>query len=164
MPSTLPGGITPTLGAPSSDCVLSLPYSVAAAISDRTFGVRQLTSMRISDGAVHELASRVKVHVDKKMDRLYPNEWPVLVDITLKDGRHAAKRLDKVIGCPARPMTDAELSDKFLGNAGPVLGTDRAEEVLEACMNLERAEDIGELVRKLAPKKGGALSSGDSFL
>ena len=135
------------------DCVLSLPYTVAAAISDRAFGMEQLTRRRISDPAIHELASRVKVHADEEMDKLYPKEWPVLVDITLKDGRHVEKRLDKVIGCPHRSMTDAELSQKFLGNVEPLLGTEQAERVLEGCMSLEEVENIAEFVKWLAPKE-----------
>ena len=136
-----------------SDCVLSLPYTVAAAISDRTFGVTQLTSKRVGDPAVHELASRVKVHADEDMDRLYPKEWPVLVEIALKDGRSVSKRLDRVIGCPRRPMTDAELGRKFMGNVELLLGPQRAERVLEACLNLEEMKDAAEFVRWLAPKK-----------
>jgi len=131
-----------------SDCVLSLPYTVAAAISDRSFGITQLTRERISDPAVHELGSRVQVHVDEEMDALYPREWPVLVEIRLKDGRAVRERLDSVTGCPARPMTDEELATKFMGNAEPILGS-KARKVLDACMDLEDVGDMAELVELL---------------
>ena len=137
----------------SSDCVLSLPYTVAAAISDRTFEPRQITAERISDPAVHELAANVRVHADEEMDAIAPMDWPVLVDIALSGGRHVARRLDKVIGCPNRPMTDEELSRKFLGNAEPIIGSERAQGVLDACMYLENLGDIAELVGWLAPRR-----------
>lgn len=135
-----------------ADCYLSLPYTVAATITGGQFAVEQLTKKRISDPAVHELASRVEVHADEEMDKLYPPEWPVLVEITLKDGRRVSKRLDKVIGCPRRPMTDAELSAKFLGNTEPLLGTKQAQRVLEACMGLEEIESAAELISWLEPQ------------
>ena len=135
-----------------SDCVLSLPYTVAAAISDRTFGPYQLTRRRIGDPAVHELAARVAVSVDEEMDLPYPNEWPVAVEIRLKDGRSFSERLDRVIGCPARPMTDEEIASKFLGNTEPILGAANARRVLDACMGLEGVENVAGLVEMLEPR------------
>ena len=84
------------------------------------------------------------------MDALYPNEWPVQVEIVLRDGRTVGERLDSVTGCPARPMTDQELAAKFMGNAQPILGG-RAQQVLDACMDLEGVVDMAELVALLAP-------------
>ena len=104
------------------DAHLSLPYAVAVAIADAEYGWRQQSSGRIADPAVHDLASRVTVDVDESMDETYPDDWPVRVEITLKDGRKVADRLDRVTGCPNRPMTDAELCGKFVGN---VEGVDR---------------------------------------
>ena len=135
-----------------SDCVLSLPYTVAAAISDRTFGPHQLSRQRIRDSAVHELASRVIVSADEEMDVLYPNEWPVAVEIRLKDGRTFSERLDKVIGCPARPMTDDEIAAKFVGNTEPILGAANSQRVLDACMDLEAVDNVADLVGMLGPQ------------
>ena len=132
------------------DGLISTSWASASLVS--RCSVEQLTKKRISDPAVHELASRVEVHADEEMDKLYPQEWPVLVEITLKDGRRVGKRLDKVIGCPRRPMTDAELSAKFLGNTEPVLGPKQAQRVLEACMSLEEIESAAELVSWLEPE------------
>ena len=96
---------------------------------------------------------RVMAYSDKEMDKLYPKEWPVLVEVTLTDGRRVSRRLDKVIGCPSQPMTDEGLSRKFLDNTVPLLGTGGAERVLEACLNLEELEDAGEFVRWLMPRE-----------
>ena len=55
-----------------SDCVLSLPYAVAAAVSDRSFGITQLTRERIGDPAIHELGSRVRGRSTKRWTRCTP--------------------------------------------------------------------------------------------
>ena len=116
------------------DAHLSLPYAVAVAIADAEYGWRQQSSGRIADPAVHDLASRVTVDVDESMDETYTDDWPVRVEITLKDGRKVADRLDKVTGCPNRPMTDAELCGKFVGNVEGVIGADRAEAARDTFM------------------------------
>ena len=135
------------------DAHLSLPYSVAVAIADGEYGWRQQSKKRIAGPAVHELASRVTVDVDKSMDETYPDDWPVLVEITLKDGRKVSDRLDKVTGCPNRPMTDSELAHKFVGNVEGVVGQDRAEAARDAFMRLEDLDRAPELVELLAPRR-----------
>ena len=135
-----------------SDCVLSLPYTVAAAIADRTFGPLQLASDRIKDPALHELARKVRVHADTEMDIVAPMDWPVIVDITMNNGRHCTRRRDKVVGCPNRPMTDQELANKFIGNAEVSIGPANAERVLNACMDLDNLSDIADVVGWLTPQ------------
>jgi 2-methylcitrate dehydratase len=117
------------------------------------FGPAQLAGERVGDPAIHELAARVRVHADEEMDRVAPMDWPVFVDITLAGGRHVARRLDRVVGCPNRPMTDSELAGKFLGNVDPVIGPERARRVLDACMDLEGISDVSELMGWLAPQR-----------
>ena len=133
------------------DAHLSLPYAVAVAIADAEYGWRQQSSGRIADPAVHDLASRVTVDVDESMDETYPDDWPVRVEITLKDGRKVADRLDKVTGCPNRPMTDAELCGKFVGNVEGVIGADRAEAARDTFMGLESLGSAPEIVGVIGP-------------
>ncbi len=134
------------------DAHLSLPYSVAAAIADGEYGWRQQSRRRITDPAVHDLASRVTVDVDKSMDETYPDDWPVRVEIALRDGRRVSDRLDKVTGCPNRPMTDPELARKFVGNVRDALGPDRAGKARDAFMALDTAASASEVVNLLRPE------------
>jgi 2-methylcitrate dehydratase PrpD len=130
-----------------------LPYAVAVSIADGEYGWPQQSRERIVDPAVHELASRITVEVDESMDDNYPNDWPARVEITLKDGRKVFDRLDKVTGCPNRPMTDSELVEKFVGNIGGIVGQDRATVARDAFMDLEGVDSAQSLVKMLAPEK-----------
>ena len=40
-------------------------------------------------------------------------------------------------------MNGAEVDDKFLGQAEPVLGADRARGALDAWRNIDRSQDFG---------------------
>ena len=133
------------------DAHLSLPYAVAVSIADGEYGWRQQSRERIVDPAVHELASKVTVEVDESMDDNYPDDWPVHIEISLKDGRKLSDRLDKVTGCPNRPMTDSELVEKFVGNIEGIVGRDRAEAARDAFMALEDVAGARGLVDLLAP-------------
>jgi 2-methylcitrate dehydratase PrpD len=145
---------TTTESSPA-DAQLSLAYAVAVALSDREYGVRQLTRGRLSDPLVHQLAARVTTYADAEMDKTYPREWPVQLTIHLRDGRSVSRRLDKVVGCPAHPMSDAEIVDKFRRTAGPILGDAMTERVTAAAFALENVEDMGEFVAWLKPQAGG---------
>lgn len=133
------------------DAHLSLPYAVAAAISDKEYGWRQQSQERINDPVVHELASRVKVDVDKMMDQTYPMDWPVRVEITLKDGSVFSERLDKVTGCPNRPMTDDELVRKFIDNTKGRIGEENSKKVQRMLMGIENVSTVNEVLELLIP-------------
>ncbi len=133
------------------DAHLSLPYAVAVAISDKEYGWRQQSQQRINDPVVHELASKVKVDVDKTMDQTYPMDWPVRVEITLKDGSVFSQRLDKVTGCPSRPMTDDELVFKFMGNTTGLIGEENSKRVQEMLMEIENVDTVNEILELLIP-------------
>ena len=44
-------------------------------------------------------------------------------------------------------MSDQALREKFLGNATPAIGADRARRVVDMTWKLEALSDVGELVR-----------------
>ncbi len=50
----------------------------------------------------------------------------------------------------ARPLSDARLRDKFLAQAGPVLGDARAASVADMVMALDRVYDVGALCASMA--------------
>jgi 2-methylcitrate dehydratase PrpD len=49
-------------------------------------------------------------------------------------------------GTVDNPMSDAAIQEKFLANAAPVIGQERASQVLEAVWQLERLGDVRNLL------------------
>jgi 2-methylcitrate dehydratase PrpD len=128
------------------DCHLSMPYCVAIALLDGTIGLRQLEDERIRDGRVHDLARRVHVHTDAEMSKQYPHEWPVTVTVHFTNGETLSRHLDQVKGSPRRPPTWDEIVEKFMSMAEPVIGRDRANRAAEYVGELDRANDVAELL------------------
>jgi 2-methylcitrate dehydratase PrpD len=70
-----------------------------------------------------------------------------VVRLELVDGRMLEKRVEHCIGSLARPMTDAELEAKFMGQALWVLPAASARTLLDLCWRLEALDDVAEVAR-----------------
>ena len=68
------------------------------------------------------------------------------MEIEFTDGTRESTSVDAFLGSPARRMSDEELAWIFCGSAEPVLPAGRAEEILDAVWNLDKAADIGSLM------------------
>ena len=100
--------------------------------------------------ATQGLMARVRMVVDPTLpDGLTQHAW-TRVTVRLRDGRTLASPPRGASGHPDQPLTDAQLGDKFLGCAVPVLGAREAEGVAEQLAHLEDVPDIRALTSRLA--------------
>lgn len=67
------------------------------------------------------------------------------MSITLKDGRTLDMRLRDCIGSKGRPMTDAELEAKLIGQASGVLPADRLQRLVADCWSIDKLPDAAIL-------------------
>ena len=106
----------------------------------------------LRDPDILELSRRVDVNVDDNPD---PNALvPVTVEITLRDGRSEAERIEVMYGHPARPMTRTAEPEKFRRNcaaAARPIAPEAAERVIAAVARLESLSDVTALVDDLVP-------------
>jgi 2-methylcitrate dehydratase PrpD len=72
------------------------------------------------------------------------------VTVTMNDGRVHTCRIDHCIGSATNPMTDAQLTRKFLELAEPVVGPVRSKEVVDRAWAVENMDDVGDLARACA--------------
>ena len=133
---------TPNSGLMSK---FSANHAAAVAYLDQAGGIAQFSNERSSDAAVQALRRRVMVTPDASL-RL--DESAVTVR-TASGATHQA-HIAHATGTVDNPMADDALRAKFLGNAGPVLGADRARRIAETIARLEMLDDIGDLVRACA--------------
>ena len=69
------------------------------------------------------------------------------------DGRTYTKHVLHAIGSLERPMTDAELDEKYRGLVAGILPEAQAAKLLELCWKLESLSDISVI-----PKTGAAIA------
>jgi len=127
---------------------LSVYHTAAVALVDDEMGVRQFQDDRVLNRRVMELRARVEVIADSSLA-----EEEARVEVTLRDGSRFEHHVRHARGGLQRPMTDADLADKFRVLATEVLATDQAERLLALAWNIRALSDVGALIRASVPEE-----------
>ena len=109
-------------------------------------GLAEFTDEAVNDPAVK--AVREKVVADGDPDVI---EDGVKVDVTLKDGRVLSKALEESLGNLKRPLSDAQLEDKFRDQA-TMLSSTQVDELIRMCWNIDQVDDVRQLVSLAVPR------------
>jgi 2-methylcitrate dehydratase PrpD len=119
-------------------------HSAAVALVDGAAGIAQYSDARARDPLVAALRAKVKAVADESLgkDEAY-------AAILVGDRLHEA-HVPHASGTAANPMSDAAIEAKFLANATPVIGAQRARAVCDRVWSLEREPDMRALIALLA--------------
>jgi 2-methylcitrate dehydratase len=128
----------------------SMPYVVAAVLIDGAYTDAIFAPERFQDRATLDLMKKITINEDAEFNRRYPASLPCRMTITLKNGKQKTAELSNPIGHHDRPMSDAQVVDKFRGLAGRKLKPERMQAVLDRVWRLESDENwtalFGELI------------------
>ena len=137
------------------DAHLSIPFCLAAALTDGQMTIRQLTTERLRDPRLHELARRVTVSEDEAMTARFPHEWPVEITITMRDGTTPGGRVDQVKWSPRRPPTWDDIARKFTAMAEPVIGAAQSRMVIDLVATVDDLASVLPLMDAVRTKSVG---------
>ncbi|WP_181309555.1 MmgE/PrpD family protein [Nocardioides campestrisoli] len=112
------------------DAQMSIPFAVATTLAHDEVGLTEFGQEARDNGAIRDLLGRVSVVVDEQSDAEYPRLRPATVELTLKDGRTLSNRVGLPYGEPGNPVSDEEMTAKFIRLAGPVIGEAAATELV----------------------------------
>jgi 2-methylcitrate dehydratase PrpD len=110
----------------------SVYFAAAVAIVRGAAGVAEFSDRLVTDPTIVALRDRVTATVDPAI-----REEQVHAVIALKDGRRLEKHIEHAVGSVERPMSNADLEAKFLGNAQGVLSEARARALIDLCWRAE---------------------------
>lgn len=116
------------------DAKFSLPYVVSAALARGRFTLAELEDDALADRTILGLARRVEVTEDEA--GAFPRAYSGAVEIELGDGRRIAHREQVNRGHDERPLTNAEIVEKFRGTIGRVADDATTERVRTAVLGL----------------------------
>jgi len=131
----------------------SIPFCMAIAILERKAGIAQFQDRKVRDKQVIELMKRVRLYVDDELERLGYDQVRSRIRITLKGGRVIEGRYDVARGHPEKPMSWAELSDKFRDCADLVISRKNAEEAIQLIARIEQLKSLTPLIEILVGAK-----------
>ena len=120
----------------------SMRFVVATALVHGSVRLAAYMPERLADADVRAMMARIAAVVDPEIEAAFPGRRSARVEIETNDGqRHAWLQPDRK-GDPELPLSDAELDDKFLELAAPVIGAERAQALLRNIWSLEKADGL----------------------
>jgi 2-methylcitrate dehydratase PrpD len=120
------------------DAQVSIYHWAAAVICSGSAGLNEASDACVHDPVVMAMRKRVGVVIADDL-----SADAARATVVLRDGRVLRATVDPCLGSAQRPMSDQQIEAKFIAQAEPVLGTDRARELLSHCWNLPNAEHVG---------------------
>ncbi len=128
----------------------NIPFCVATALVYEQVGLSAFTADRLEDPKINEVMQRITLVRDSELGKIYPERWPAVAEITTRAGQTHAARIDFPRGDPKNPMTREELEAKFNNLATPALSVDQRRRTIDACLNLDRVENLASFFGDLA--------------
>jgi 2-methylcitrate dehydratase PrpD len=129
------------------DAQFSIPYLVAASLIRGRFTLAELEPDALNDETILRICDLVDYEVDSRST--FPRHYTGEVQISLRDGRVLMHREALNRGCADRPLSNAEIVEKFTGNARMRLSARQATEVQAAVLALDEAADARPMIDRI---------------
>ena len=124
------------------DAQVSLYHWVAASLVFGRAGVPEGELAAVMHADVRALQERAQAQPDTSM-----GSNQALVIVHCRDGKKLEYKTEDVTGSVTNPMSDQQLSEKFLGLVSPVLGPRRAQVLLDKCLNMNDVRGVAEILQ-----------------
>lgn len=124
--------------ASTEEAQVSLFHWAAATLMTGQAGTRQADIQAICDPAIRELQRRVAF-----VETPGIAEDACKARFDLDDGRRIEIAVEHALGSLARPMSPAQIDDKFIGLCDGILPDREAADMLRSCRNVLAMADVG---------------------
>ena len=118
---------------------------MATALLFGSVRLAAFTSERLADTAIRDLMTKIELSVDSALDASFPGQRAAHVRIELNNGRTASFFQPTRKGDPEAPLTDDDLSNKFMELVTPVLGHSQTAILLKKLWHLEDCINVASL-------------------
>lgn len=112
------------------DCRFSTQFTVATMLLHGGVRLAAFEPARLADPAIRAIMPKVTVALDPECAAAFPAKRSAKVEIRLKDGRVLARHQHTRKGDPDAPLSDQDLSDKFLELTSDAVGAAQARALL----------------------------------
>ena len=124
--------------ATAAEARFSTPYLVATALTHGSVRLAAFELPRLQNSQTLTLMRRVELALDPAVDSAFPAQRSARIAIEASDGRRGEHFQPTRKGDPDLPFSDAELEGKYLELAVPVIGEQKARDLLAKLWKLER--------------------------
>lgn len=133
--------------APQSpfECKFSIPYVVSHAAKYGSVRLAAFDTGRIFEEDLRALMPHIQLEADSELTSKFPNMRAARVRVHLKSGQVLEHFQPYRIGDPEAPLTDEQISEKFLELASPVISDRAAKQLLDRLWSIDQEADIRAL-------------------
>jgi 2-methylcitrate dehydratase PrpD len=124
------------------DSKYSIYHAAAIGLVRGRAGIEEFDDDAVRDPVLARVRERVVPVADPTI-----TEDQSHIEVELSDGRRLTQFVEASLGNLNRPLDDAQLEHKFLELATRVGSQDWADRMLALCRDIDRLDDVGELVR-----------------
>jgi len=114
------------------ECRFSTQFTVATMLLHGAVRLSAFDEARLSDPAIRAVMPRITVSQDAECEAAFPAQRSAKVTIRLRSGQEFFQFQPTRKGDPDAPLTDQDLSEKFLELVGPETGSEAAAALLDA--------------------------------
>lgn len=139
----------------------SLPYLIALALVDGEITLDSFTDEKISDPRLRPIMQKINVIESSEMTLEHSGElpkWPSIIEIVLKSGKRIRQHSGIPKGHPLNPLSNTELKEKFMSLCCRSLSGNKATNLFETIMQLDKINDINELAGHFRSPASGEAS------
>lgn len=124
---------------------VSLPYSVAVALTDGQALFDQYNNARLQEPVLNRLSNMVEFSVDDTL----PRGVSCRMTVHMSNGEQHSSQVDYPKGSIQNPMSPQERRAKFNSLVTPVLGEERAQQIADAVEQIEDCSNVRDLMALL---------------
>lgn len=135
------------------DAQFSAPFAAAVALVRGAAGLAEYAQASVDDPAIRDLMARADCFRDPSLDAVYPQRWPAMAEIRLRDGRTVATRVEHAKGEPENPVPRAELVAKFASLVCDLLSPAEAHALAQRILHLDDTCDLGAVLALLTCRR-----------
>lgn len=128
----------------------SLPYITARAMFDGDINNNSYTPEKLRDPRIVAFMQKIKVKEDPAFATPAGNAPSARITAALDDGRRLTRQVDNMPGFPGIPMSRGDVERKFRSNVGKRWPQERADAILRALWEFDRADDLPVLLGGLS--------------
>jgi 2-methylcitrate dehydratase len=128
----------------------SLPYLLAAALTDGAITAESFSDARIADPKISQLMQRIRISENKAYTGEFPGKLMTSIEVATRDGQRLNENVSYPKGHAKNPMSDTDIESKFAGLAQSVMASPARDALLDALWRIDEASDVGavtDLVR-----------------
>jgi 2-methylcitrate dehydratase PrpD len=125
----------------------SIYHACAIGLVRGKGGLQEFTDEALRDAKLAHVRAVTTAVADASI-----TEDQTQIEVTLRDGRKLVKFVEQSLGNVHRPLSDEQLTEKFVDQAVLALPRAQVDAVLEQCWRIGSLEDVGALARGTMPR------------